>query len=57
MWNVGFLSVDLISKMSGFCWEELTTPSEKNRKLFNPARSWGFEFVVGKDFKVTFHGV
>ena len=32
----------------------VATPSEKNRKFFSLAGSWGFEFAGGEDFKVTF---
>lgn len=32
----------------------VATPSEQNRKFFSLARSWGFEFTGGEDFKVTF---
>lgn len=51
LWNVGFYVVDLISKMSGFCWEELCYSFRAEQEVFQLCQILGFCVYRSKDFK------
>lgn len=51
LWNVGFYLVDLISKMSGFCWEELCYLLRAEQEVFQSCQILEFCVYRGKDFK------
>lgn len=46
LWNVGFHLADLISRTSGFCWEELLPPQSRTGKFSVLPE-------VGEDFSMT----
>lgn len=45
LWNVGFHVADLISRTSGFCWEELLPPQSRTGK-FSVLSDVGEDFCV-----------